>query len=68
MRPSCAGCQHLVKPREQWCSAPQLVEVLDRVEGRGDMMVEAHAAREFKAACGHDARWHSTKKELDHGR
>lgn len=57
IRRSCSDCAHVIKPREQWCMAPQLAEVLDTSDGHRNEMTPCEGVRDFKHACGHSARW-----------
>ena len=57
----CIDCANCVNPEDEssWhcCNAPQLAEVLDDVVEQ-NTLTRCDAARDFKVACGHSARWY----------
>lgn len=40
-----------------FCEAPELSEVLDGEPGKKNTFAECNCVRDFKAACGHNAKW-----------
>lgn len=56
---NCKDCKHCIVPATtpMLCEAPQLVDVLDDTCGTQNNMAYCDSVRDFKAGCGHEARW-----------
>jgi hypothetical protein len=60
----CADCANSIQSGAEYlCAAPQLAEVLDSTRGYQNEIARCHAARDFKFACGHAARWYRPRQE-----
>ncbi len=65
---SCRDCRYCLfvgvasNPGDLWCEHPHLLELLDSKQHPVHHMIHADAARDFKFACGHEAKWFEPKK------
>lgn len=62
-RRKCYDCKNKVTGIEhpEYCEAPQLAEVIDDSNGYRNTYASCQETRDFKFACGHDARWFVAK-------
>jgi hypothetical protein len=62
---NCADCKYcfggMGAHDRLYCEASQLSELLDGEPPHHNTVAECNAARDFKVACGHEARWFVAK-------